>query len=129
MYRRPDSEALIMKARELIDTAEVPGGEPLRLFRRGDDFMIVLDRNELMNSRMSGLGRGAGGDDARAARLGLSPHVLIGGYGMGFTLRAALARCRRAGGIDGGRAGAHDHRMGEGADGGADRGLPRRSGA
>ena len=40
--------------RELIDTADVPGGEPLRLFRRGADFMIVLDRNELMNSRMSG---------------------------------------------------------------------------
>jgi hypothetical protein len=91
MYRRPDSEALIMKARELIGTAQVPGGEPLRLFRRGDDFMIVLDRNELMNSRMSG------SEEALALmtleRLGgrvPSPHVLIGGYGMGFTLRAAL---------------------------------------
>ena len=38
----------------MIDTAEVPGGDPLRLFRRGADHMIVLDRNELMNSRMSG---------------------------------------------------------------------------
>ena len=80
-----------MKLRELIGTAQVPGGEPLRLFRRGDDFMIVLDRNELMNSRMSG------SEEALAAmtceRLGvrLKPHLLIGGYGMGFTLRAALA--------------------------------------
>jgi spermidine synthase len=78
-----------MTPRELIDTAEVPGGEPLRLFRRGGDFMIVLERNELMNSRMSG------SEEALAVmtleRLGRKqPHLLIGGYGMGFTLRAAL---------------------------------------
>jgi spermidine synthase len=80
-----------MIPRTLIATAQVPGGEPLRLFQRGDDFMIVLERNELMNSRMSGseevLATGA------IARLGgrAAPHVLIGGYGMGFTTRAALA--------------------------------------
>ena len=80
-----------MKPRELLGMANVPGGEPLRLFRRGDDFMIALDRNELMNSRMSG------SEEALAAmtceRLGFqsAPHLLIGGYGMGFTLRAALA--------------------------------------
>lgn len=80
-----------MIPRELIDTAHVPGGEELRLFRRGTDFMIVLDRNELMNSRMSG------SEEALAvmscARLTgrAAPHILIGGYGMGFTLRAALA--------------------------------------
>jgi spermidine synthase len=80
-----------MKPRELIDTAEIPGAENLRLFRRGEDFMIVLDRNELMNSRMNG------SEEALAtmtcARLNgrNAPHLLIGGYGMGFTLRAALA--------------------------------------
>jgi spermidine synthase len=80
-----------MTPRELIDTARIPGGDELRLFRRGGDFMIVLDRNELMNSRMSG------SEEALAtmtcARLGnqATPHLLIGGYGMGFTLRAALA--------------------------------------
>lgn len=80
-----------MVPRELIDTAVVPGGgEELRLFRRGADFMIVLDRNELMNSRMSG------SEEQLAtmtfARLKVdAPRVLIGGYGMGFTLRAALA--------------------------------------
>jgi spermidine synthase len=77
-------------ARELLATAAVPGGDELRLFRRGGDFMIVLDRNELMNSRMSG------SEEALATivceRLGRSgaPRLLIGGYGMGFTLRAAL---------------------------------------
>jgi spermidine synthase len=80
-----------MVPRELIDTAEVPGGEPLRLFRRGADFMIVLERNELMNSRMSGSEEALA--EMTLARLGArDPHVLIGGYGMGFTLRAALAK-------------------------------------
>lgn len=80
-----------MTPRELIDTANVPGGQELRLFRRGGDFMIVLDRNELMSSRMSG------SEEALAVisceRLGgrTAPHMLIGGYGMGFTLRSALA--------------------------------------
>ena len=80
-----------MVPRELIGTAAVPGGGgALRLFRRGGDHMIVLDRNELMNSRMSG------SEEALAAmtceRLGdcAAPHLLVGGYGMGFTLRAAL---------------------------------------
>ena len=69
----------------------VPGGEELKLFRRGADFVITLGRNELMNSRMSG------SEEALATivcdRLGSrkSPHMLVGGYGMGFTLRAALA--------------------------------------
>ena len=80
-----------MIPRELLATAIVPGGrEELRLVRRGADFMIVLDRNELMNSRMSG------SEEALARmtieRLGRNDgHVLIGGYGMGFTLRAACA--------------------------------------
>lgn len=79
-----------MVPRELIDTAAVPGGEELRLFRRGSDFMIVLDRNELMNSRMSGSEEALA--TMTAARLTTpAPRMLIGGYGMGFTLRAALA--------------------------------------
>ncbi|MES2289388.1 MAG: spermidine synthase [Pseudomonadota bacterium] len=80
-----------MKPRELLGTAVVPGGEDLRLFRRGDDFMIVLERNELMNSRMSGSEEALA--EMTVARLqGAAPHLLIGGYGMGFTLRAALAK-------------------------------------
>jgi spermidine synthase len=77
--------------RELIDTAIVPcGGETLRLFRRGRDFMITLGGTELMSSRMSG------SEEALAVmtceRLdSAKPRLLIGGYGMGFTLRAAQA--------------------------------------
>lgn len=75
----------------LLDTAAIPGGGVLRLQRRGEEFSIMLAGTELMNSR-----RGAS-EEALAtqslARLGERPRsrVLIGGLGMGFTLRAALA--------------------------------------
>jgi spermidine synthase len=80
-----------MIPRELIGTATVLGGEDLRLFRRGDDFMIVLDRNELMNSRMSGSEEALAVMTCDRLRERGTPQLLIGGYGMGFTLRAALA--------------------------------------
>ena len=80
-----------MIPRELLGTAQVPGGEKLELFSHGRDFMIVLQRNELMSTRLRG------SEEALATmaieRLGTSKplRLLIGGYGMGFTLRAALA--------------------------------------
>ncbi|MCW2369680.1 spermidine synthase [Sphingobium sp. B11D3D] len=79
-----------MKPREHLGTAKVPGGEDLRLFRRGDDFMIVLDRNELMNSRMSGSEKALALMTLERLPTRAGRHLLIGGYGMGFTLRAAL---------------------------------------
>lgn len=81
-----------MTPRELIGTALVPGGSELRLFRHGDDYMIVLDRNELMSSRMSGSEEALAVMTCERLGKGRAPHLLIGGYGMGFTLRAALAR-------------------------------------
>jgi spermidine synthase len=79
-----------MTPRELIGTAQVPGGAELRLFRRGADFMIVLDRNELMSSRMSGSEEALATMSCERLQDRRAPHLLIGGYGMGFTLRAAL---------------------------------------
>jgi len=77
-------------ARELIDTAQVPGGEELRLYSHGRDFMIVLDRNELMSTRMSGSEEALATMSCERIADRRRPHLLIGGYGMGFTLRAAL---------------------------------------
>ncbi|OYW16320.1 MAG: spermidine synthase [Novosphingobium sp. 12-64-8] len=79
-----------MIARELIDTARVPRGEDMHLYRHDGDFMIVLGNNELMNSRLSGSEIELA--TQTIARLKGRPHIrlLIGGYGMGFTLRAAL---------------------------------------
>ncbi|GGB56311.1 spermine/spermidine synthase domain-containing protein [Blastomonas aquatica] len=81
-----------MIPRELLATAVVPGGgDPLRLIRRGTEFSIMLGANELMNSRLSGSEEAL----ATLAQARLTdvekPAVLIGGLGMGFTLRAALA--------------------------------------
>ena len=81
-----------MTPRELIGTAEVPGGPPLRLFRRGADFMIVLERNELMSTRMSGSEVALGTMTCDRLSNRPAPRLLIGGYGMGFTLRAVLER-------------------------------------
>jgi len=77
--------------RELIDIAPVPGGQELKLYRRGADHMIVLDRNELMSSRMSGSEKALAVMTLERLKSRKDPHLLIGGYGMGFTLRAALA--------------------------------------
>ncbi|MCR6644028.1 MAG: MnmC family methyltransferase [Terricaulis sp.] len=80
-----------MIPREHLDTAHIPGGGELRLYQRGAEFTVALGGNELMSSRM------AGSEEALALmaieRLKApAPHLLIGGYGMGFTLRAALGR-------------------------------------
>ncbi|WP_137871434.1 spermidine synthase [Sphingopyxis sp. 2PD] len=80
-----------MKMRELIGTALVPGGDELRLFRRGDDFIIAVEGNELMSSRMSGSEEALATMTCDRLRSTDGAHLLIGGYGMGFTLRAALA--------------------------------------
>ncbi len=73
-----------------LATAQIPGGDELRLMQRGEEFSIKLGSNELMNSRL-------GGSEEALATLACKkldgrprPRVLIGGLGMGFTLRAAL---------------------------------------
>ena len=76
----------------LLDTAMLPdGGGELRLMRRGAEFSIMSGAIELMNSRVSGSEQALA--TLAAARLAgrAAPRVLIGGLGMGFTLRAALA--------------------------------------
>ncbi|TIP25323.1 MAG: hypothetical protein E5X67_25195 [Mesorhizobium sp.] len=83
-----------------LDTAKTPdGGHELRLKQRGAEFSIMLGSNELMNSRLSG-------SEEALARLSCQriagrkqPKILIGGLGMGFTLRAALAELGADAGI------------------------------
>lgn len=75
---------------ELIDTAPIANGGQLRLLRFGDEFSIQLGEDELMGSEA------VASEQALAyltiERMGKRrDHVLIGGLGMGFTLRAALA--------------------------------------
>lgn len=76
---------------ELLDSANVPNDTGiLRLYRRDAEFSLRIDSTELMNSRVYG------SEEALAA-LGFEKlanprdaSVLVGGLGMGYTLRAAL---------------------------------------
>jgi spermidine synthase len=74
-----------------LDVAIIPGGGELRLKRRGAEFSISLERIELMNSRLSGSEEALATLTAERLAGRPAPRVLIGGLGMGFTLRAALA--------------------------------------
>lgn len=75
-----------------LDTAQIPGGGgELRLKQRGAEFSIMLGQNELMNSRLSGSEQALATLSCAKIRDRMQPRVLIGGLGMGFTLRAALA--------------------------------------
>jgi spermidine synthase len=73
---------------QTLATAETPEG-PLELRRRCDDWLLTIKGRVLMNS----FSRSSEEELAKlgVAALGRAPqHVLIGGLGMGFTLRALL---------------------------------------
>lgn len=74
-----------------VDTANVPGGGELRLMQRGSEFSIMAGAIPLMNSRMSGSEIALAELACGRLRGRRNCRVLIGGYGMGFTLRAALS--------------------------------------
>ena len=79
-----------MHPTELIAETTTPGGNAMTLVRQSGALMVLVDGNILMSSRLHGsedvLGQLAG------ERLTGKRHqrVLVGGLGMGFTLRAAL---------------------------------------
>lgn len=83
-----------MKPWTLIDSAEIKkdGGE-LRLYRRGDDYSIVIaGGGELMSSRTHGSEEMLAQLGCQRASAQRQPRVLIGGLGVGFTLAAALGQ-------------------------------------
>lgn len=75
---------------QTIDAQDTPDGR-LELRKRGEnDFLILINNRVLMNScaNRSELALGAMAASESAARP--SPRLLVGGLGMGLTLRAAL---------------------------------------
>ena len=80
-----------MIPRETLAVARIPGGAELCLVRHGADFMILVERNELMSTRMRGSEEALATMSCEQIAGVARPRMLIGGYGMGFTLRAALA--------------------------------------
>lgn len=79
------------KDEQLVDVAFVPDGGRLRLIRSGEDFTILLDHDELMSTDLSSSERALAGLACEQLAGSAGVQMLIGGYGMGFTLRAALA--------------------------------------
>ncbi|MCB9561962.1 MAG: hypothetical protein H6709_13690 [Kofleriaceae bacterium] len=77
-----------MKPWRELARARADGGGVLSLHRRDDEVVVRVDGQELMSTRRHG-------SEDRLAEVGcaglVAPRVLIGGLGLGFTLRATLA--------------------------------------
>jgi spermidine synthase len=79
-----------MKPRVKIDKIRTPDGDNMVLYQHGSDFLIQIKGQVLMYSRQHE-------SELELARLGCAhlvgrkaPRILIGGLGMGYTLRQAL---------------------------------------
>jgi spermidine synthase len=79
-----------MKPRVKIATAQTPDGGEMVLYQHGRDFSIMINGRDLMHSRQHE-------SELALARLGCAhlagrtaSRILIGGLGMGYTLRQAL---------------------------------------
>jgi spermidine synthase len=76
-----------MKPWKTLATSHAPGGALLTLQQRDVEYAIRVDGQTLMSSRATGSERAM----AEAACASRTPRrILIGGLGMGFTLRAVL---------------------------------------
>ena len=79
-----------MKPWQLLGQTRAPDGSEIALTKRDTEYVILANGKSLMSSRMHG------SEEALAAfafkKFGAveEPQVLVGGLGMGFTLRAAL---------------------------------------
>lgn len=83
-----------MKKFEEFDRADISDGGVMRLVKRNDEYLIYVDREELMTSR-------AHESELELARLGCAhvlhrkaPIVVIGGLGMGYTLSETIKLLR-----------------------------------
>jgi spermidine synthase len=79
-----------MKPWELLGEARMPDGTDMRLQRRDTEYVIFAGGKILMSSRMHGSEEALAGFACEHARTIDAPAVLVGGLGMGFTLRATL---------------------------------------
>lgn len=79
-----------MNALELLGQTVTPDGTDMKLVRCGNEYVILADGKSLMSSRMHGSEEALATLGCRRARTLEQPCVLVGGLGMGFTLRATL---------------------------------------
>ena len=75
---------------ELLGETVTPDGTDMKLVRRDREYIILANGKSLMSSRMHGSEEALATFGCRRARTLEQPSVLVGGLGMGFTLRATL---------------------------------------
>ena len=75
---------------EIIDTTTVPDGCEFQLVQHGDDWTVRVGGRMLMSSRMDNSEEELA--EYGLARAPVAKHVLVGGLGLGFTVRAVLNR-------------------------------------
>jgi spermidine synthase len=80
-----------MKPTERLATATAPDGSLLTLYRHDGAYLIVVDGIELMSTRRTHSEVVLAERACQPLRDTPAPQVLIGGLGLGATLRAALA--------------------------------------
>ena len=79
-----------MKPLELIGEAVAPDGTDMKLTLRDREYVILANGKSLMSSRMHGSEEALATLACFRTRTMEQPCVLLGGLGMGFTLRATL---------------------------------------
>jgi spermidine synthase len=79
-----------VKPFELLAESFLPDGTVIKLTRRGDEYLILAAGAPLMTSRMHRSEDTLATLACQRARCLKTPAILIGGLGMGFTLRATL---------------------------------------
>ena len=85
---------------KIVATTHVPSGGELVLWRQGEEYVIRVDGRDLMGSESSHSERALAKYGCMGLRLVRNARVLIGGLGMGFTLRAALEVLRADAEVD-----------------------------
>lgn len=75
---------------ETIGEAATPDGTRITLRRRGHEFLLLADGRSLMPSTITGSEQALATIGCRHLATRAGARVLIGGLGMGFTVRAAL---------------------------------------
>ena len=79
-----------VKPLEILEETLAPDGTDMKLVRRGNETIILANGKTLMSSRMHGSEEALAFLACGRARTMEEPSVLVGGLGMGFTLRATL---------------------------------------
>jgi len=79
-----------VKPWELLGRTATPDGDELTLMQRSGELVIFASGKPLMSSRMHGSEEALATLACAQARALDAPSVLVGGLGMGFTLRATL---------------------------------------